>query len=82
MRKFELAKCCRNCDHRKFLIGTKVSCDIDEKLRWQYIKCSLYKKTTNERIISYMKKMIPDDGIFVQFMDEWLKINNLLRDVA
>ncbi len=52
---------CLNCNLRKYRLGRKVYCSVDECLRSERIFCTRWIETTNNRILSHQKKLLPID---------------------
>lgn len=78
MREFGLGKGCFSCKHRGVRIGQKVLCKRDNTMYWMYLVCTGYEPTDNQRIISYLKKMLPINVRLSTKLVRWLEENYVI----
>ena len=50
---------CLNCRDRKYRLGRKVYCSLDEALISERIVCSRWNMTENKRILTHQEKLLP-----------------------
>jgi hypothetical protein len=62
MRTFKFAECCLTCENRSGRIGKNVICAMDNKWYSERLVCSEYQRTTNKRILTEEKAVLPKEA--------------------
>lgn len=81
MREFDLGEGCFSCDHRCLRIGQKVKCSLDNQFYWMNLRCTEYKPTTDNRILSYCNRVLPKAVEVSKWLTQWLRKNGHVQSV-